>query len=122
MVLNSYSGLAGDQSCLMSKLIKLDEGGFITFDAYFNPADNSPASLVLELIHFGIRKEIFKHIEGHNSWQRLQFAVPPGEFQFSFRGKMGEPFSEEIALANVDLLTSRPDNVPIAACEFKVMK
>ena len=118
MVLNSYSGLAGDRSLLTSKLIKLDEGGFITFDAYFNPAANSPASLVLELNHLGIKKQIVANIGGSNSWQRLRFAVPPGEFHVNFRGNIGEPFSEEIAVANVNLLTSKHDNVPNATREF----
>ena len=121
MVLKSDSGVAGDRSCLISKLTKLDESGFISFDAYFNPADNSPASLALELNHFGIKKEMLRNIDGSNKWQRIWVAVPPGEFQFSFCGSMGEPFSDEIALSNVDLMTARHDNVSNVVCEFRVL-
>ena len=121
MVLKSDSGVAGDRSCLISKLIRLDESGFITFDAYFNPADNSPASLALELNHFGIKKEVLRNIDGSNTWQRLSVAVPSGEFQFSFCGYMGEQLSHEIALANVDLMTMGHDNVSNVVCEFRVI-
>ena len=120
MLLESNSGLAGDRSCLISKLIKRDEGRFITFDAYFNPADNSSASLVLELNHFGIRKQLIANIEGHTSWQRLIFPIPPGDFEYVFRGNMGKQFSEDIAIANIDLLTSSHNDMSFATGKFKM--
>lgn len=104
MVLKSNLGLKGDQSLLISKMNKYTEGRQISFDAYFNPPDNdSLAMLKLEASHYGVKRIPIDVIPRKPRWQRLTFDVPPGEYKFIFRGNMGQQFSNDIAVANVDL-------------------